>query len=176
MGIVLKSIQHTISLYHQLAGMAAKKKASAKKRGREPKGSASKKEPIAKKAKKEEEAPPSVEYKTVPCKKYWTIGHCELGPKCVYIHQEVSDAMAKRIVANNGELPPSVALSVAIKPIPNVGAKKIRSLPRGTVACAAQRARGSASAKQSTGAEYDGYIGIGCNCKRWGSDHFLLEC
>ena len=64
--------------------------------------------------------------------------------------------MAKQIVANNGELPPSVALSVAIKPIPNVGAKNIRSLPRGVGACAAQRARGSASAKQSTGAEYDG--------------------
>merc|ERR1712112_279277 len=160
--------------YHHLARMAAKKKAPSKKRGREP---ASKKEPTAKKAKKEEEAP-SVEYKTVPCKKYWTIGHCELGPKCVYIHQEVSDAMAKRIVANNGELPPSVSLSVAIKPIPNVGAKNIRSLPRGTVACAAQRTRGSASAKQpqSAGAEYDGYIGIGCNCKRWGSDHFLLDC
>ena len=108
--------------------------------------------------------------------------------------QEVSDAMAKQIVANNGELPSSVALSVAVKPIPNVGAKNIRSLPRGVGACAAQRARGSASAKQSTGAEYDGvsgalnvqlmnfriifpqYIGIGCNCKRWGSDHFLLEC
>merc|ERR1712025_1435173 len=152
--------------------MAAKKKALSKKRGREPKGSASKKEPAAKKAKEA----PSVEYKTVPCKKYWTIGHCELGPKCVYIHQEVSDAMAKQIVANNGELPPSVSLSVAVKPIPNVGAKNIRILPRG--ACAAQRARarGSASGKQSTGAEYDGYIGIGCNCKRWGSDHFLLEC
>merc|ERR1712126_158379 len=169
-------VYHTLSLYHQLARMAAKKKkASAKKRGRESKGSASKKEPAGKKTKKEEEAP-AVEYKTVPCKKYWTIGHCELGPKCVYIHQEVSDAMAKQIVANNGELPPSVALSVAIKPIPNVGAKNIRSLPRGVGACAAQRARGSASAKQSTGAEYDGYIGIGCNCKRWGSDHFLLEC
>ena len=64
--------------------------------------------------------------------------------------------MAKQIVANNGELPPSVALSVAVKPIPNVGAKNIRSLPRGVGACAAQRARGSASAKQSTGAEYDG--------------------
>ena len=102
--------------------------------------------------------------------------------------------MAKQIVANNGELPPSVALSVAVKPIPNVGAKNIRSLPRGVGACASQRARGSASAKQSTGAEYDGvsgainvqvknfhiffpqYIGVGCNCKRWGSDHFLLEC
>ena len=101
--------------------------------------------------------------------------------------------MAKQIVANNGKLPPSVALSVAVKPIPNVGAKNIRSLPRGVGACASQRARGSASAKQSTGAEYDGvsgaisvqriftfffpqYIGIGCNCKRWGSDHFLLEC
>ena len=43
-------------------------------------------EPAAKKAKKEEEVP-AVEYKTVPCKKYWTIGHCELGPKCVFIHQ-----------------------------------------------------------------------------------------
>ena len=100
-------------------------------------------EPATKKAKKEEEVP-SVEYKTVPCKKYWTIGHCELGPKCVYIHQvskwsersllwlfalkEVSDAMAKQIVANNGELPPSVALSVAVKPIPNVGAKNIRGV------------------------------------------------
>merc|ERR1712198_476341 len=87
--------------------------------------SASKKEPAAKKVKKgeskKEEEGPAVEYKTVPCKKYWTIGHCELGPKCVYIHQEVSDAMAKQIVANNGELPPSVALSVPIKPIPNVG-------------------------------------------------------
>merc|ERR1711875_149448 len=123
--------------------MAAKKKAPSKKRGREPKGSTSKKEPAAKK-KKEVEAP-SVEYKTVPCKKYWTIGHCELGPKCVYIHQEVSDAMAKQIVANNGELPPSVALSVPIKPIPNVGAKNIRSLPRGGGTCAAQRARGSTS-------------------------------
>ena len=42
--------------------------------------------------------------------------------------QEVSDAMAKQIVANNGELPPSVALSVAVKPIPNVGAKNIRGV------------------------------------------------
>merc|ERR1712112_242772 len=158
MGAPVSTLYHTISTFHQLARMAAKKK-----------------EPTAKKAKKEEEAP-SVEYKTGPCKKYWTIGHCELGPKCVYIHQEVSDAMAKQIVANNGELPPSVALSVAVKPVPNVGAKNIRSLPRGVGACAAQRARGSASAKQSTGAEYDGYIGVGCNCKRWGSDHFLLEC
>ena len=64
--------------------------------------------------------------------------------------------MAKQIVANNGELPPSVALSVAIKPIPNVGAKNIRSLPRGRAACAAQRARGSTSAGKGTGAEYDG--------------------
>merc|ERR1711953_919338 len=46
---------------------------------------------------------------------YWTVGHCELGPRCVYIHQEVSNAMAKQIVANNGELPPSVALSVPVK-------------------------------------------------------------
>ena len=113
--------------------------------------------------------------------------------------------MAKQIVANNGELPPSVSLSVAVKPIPNVGAKNIRSIPRGRGACAAQRARGSTSliGKQSTstGTEYDGvsgisistkhyghydsgcleimfpqYIGIGCNCKRWGSDHFMLEC
>ena len=67
--------------------------------------------------------------------------------------------MAKQIVANNGELPPSVALSVAVKPIPNVGATNIRSLPRGVGACASQRARGSASAKQSTGAEYDGVSG-----------------
>ena len=114
--------------------------------------------------------------------------------------------MAKQIVANNGELPPSVSLSVAVKPIPNVGAKNIRSLPRGRGACAAQSARGSTSTSvkqsKSTGAEYDGvsctskifdltkfwnmilminiefpqYIGIGCNCKRWGSDHFLLDC
>ena len=66
--------------------------------------------------------------------------------------------MAKQIVANNGELPPSISMSVTIKPIPNVGGKNIRSLPRG--ACAAQRARGSSSliVKQSTntGAEYDG--------------------
>ena len=66
--------------------------------------------------------------------------------------------MAKQIVANNGELPPSVSMSVAVKPIPNVGAKNIRSLPRG--ACAAQRSHGFASmiVKQSTstGAEYDG--------------------
>merc|ERR1712037_460456 len=169
----------TATRRHQLAKMA-RKKAPSKKRGREPKGSASKKEPAAKKAKKDEEEAPAVEYKTVPCKKYWTIGHCELGPKCVYIHQEVSDAMAKQIVANNGELPPSVSLSVAVKPIPNVGAKNIRSLPRGRGACAAQRARGSTSTSvkqsKSAGAEYDGYIGIGCNCKRWGSDHFLLEC
>jgi len=131
-----------------------RKKAPSKKRSREPKGSASKKEPAAKKAKKEEEEL-AVEYKTVPCKKYWTIGHCELGPKCVYIHQEVSDAMAKQIVANNGELPPSVTLSVAIKP--NVSAKNIRSLPRGRGACAAQRARGSTSATaKGAGAEYDG--------------------
>ena len=71
--------------------------------------------------------------------------------------------MAKQIVANNGELPPSVALSVPIKPIPNVGAKNIRSLPRGGGTCAAQRARGSTStAKQSkgTGAEYDGVSGM----------------
>ena len=67
--------------------------------------------------------------------------------------------MAKQIVANNGELPPSVALSIAVKPIPNVGAKNIRSLPRGVGACASQRARGSAPAKQSTGAEYDGVSG-----------------
>ena len=44
-------------------------------------------EPAAKKAKQDEEEAPAVEYKTVPCKKYWTIGRCELGPKCVYIHQ-----------------------------------------------------------------------------------------
>jgi len=157
----------------------ARKKAPSKKRSREPKGSASKKEPTAKKVKKDErqkEEGPVVEYKTVPCKKYWTIGHCELGPKCVYIHQEVSDAMAKQIVANNGELPPSVALSVAVKPIPNVGAKNIRSLPRGRGTCAAQRARGFTSTAKGTGAEYDGYIGVGCNCKRWGSDHFQLDC
>ena len=71
--------------------------------------------------------------------------------------------MAKQIVANNGELPPSVSLSVAVKPIPNVGAKNIRSLPRGRGACAAQSARGSTSTsvKQSTGtgAEYDGVSG-----------------
>merc|ERR1712212_1091644 len=151
----------------------ARKKAPSKKRGREPKSSSSK-EPPAKKGKKEE---PTAEYKTVPCKKYWTVGHCELGPRCVYIHQEVSNAMAKQIVANNGELPPSVALSVPVKPIPNVGAKNIRSLPRGRGACAAQRSRGLASRiAQGTGAEYDGYIGIGCNCKRWGSDHFQLDC
>merc|ERR1712076_355445 len=105
---------YIFSSYHRLVRMAAKKKAPSKKRGRESKGSALKKEPAAKKAKKEEEAP-SVEYKTVPCKKYWTVGHCELGPKCVYIHQEVSDAMAKQIVANNGELPPTAILSVPIK-------------------------------------------------------------
>ena len=77
--------------------------------------------------------------------------------------KEVSDAMAKQIVANNGELPPSVTLSVPTKPIPNVGAKNIRSLPRGRGACAAQRARGSTSTtvkqSQSTGAEYDGVSG-----------------
>ena len=44
-------------------------------------------EPAAKKVKKTEEEAPAVEYKTVPCKKYWTVGHCELGPHCVYIHQ-----------------------------------------------------------------------------------------
>ena len=38
--------------------------------------------------------------------------------------------MAKQIVANNGELPPSVALSVPVKPVENVGAKNIKSLPR----------------------------------------------
>ena len=74
--------------------------------------------------------------------------------------------MAKQIVANNGELPPSVSLSVAVKPIPNVGAKNIRSLPRGRVACAAQSARGSTSASvkksKSTGAEYDG---VSCTSK-----------
>ena len=65
--------------------------------------------------------------------------------------------MGKQIVANNGELPPSVALSVAIKPIPNVGAKNIRSLPRGKGACAAKRSRGLAlKIAQGTGAEYDG--------------------
>ena len=108
--------------------------------------------------------------------------------------------MGKQIVANNGELPPSVALSVAIKPIPNVGAKNIRSLPRGKSACATKRSLGLAlKIAQGTGAEYDGvsnltsahalklfnvlsfilisqYIGIGCNCKRWGSDHFQLDC
>merc|ERR1712121_92486 len=151
MGSPAIPVYHTFSPYHQLARMAAKKKEA-----------------------------PAVEYKTVPCKKYWTIGHCELGPKCVYIHQEGSDAMAKQIVANNGELPPSVSLSVAVKPVPNVGAKNIRSLPRGRGACAAQRTRDSTSTSvkqsNSTGAEYDGYIGIGCNSKRWGSDHFLLDC
>jgi len=157
----------------------ARKKTPLKKRGRESRRSVSKEEPAGKNVKKDElkEEGPAVEYKTVPCKKYWTIGHCELGPKCVYIHQEVSDAMAKQIVANNGELPPSVSMSVAIKPIPNVGTKNIQSLPKS----AEQRARGSTSliAKQSTstGAEYDGYIGVGCNCcKRWSFDHFLLEC
>ena len=45
------------------------------------------KEPPAKKAKEEVLPVPEVEYKTVPCKKYWTVGHCELGPHCVYIHQ-----------------------------------------------------------------------------------------
>ena len=66
--------------------------------------------------------------------------------------------MAKQIVANNGELPPSVSLSVAVKPIPNVGAKNIRSLPRGV---ASKRGSGSASTKQfqSTGVEYDGVSG-----------------
>ena len=84
--------------------------------------------PIPKKEKVEES--PRVKYKTVPCKKYWTFGHCELGPRCVYIHQvreisyfntskcheqEVSDAMAKQIVANNGELPPTATLTVPVK-------------------------------------------------------------
>ena len=41
--------------------------------------------PIPKKEKVEESS--SVKYKTVPCKKYWTVGHCELGPRCDYIHQ-----------------------------------------------------------------------------------------
>ena len=50
--------------------------------------------------------------------------------------QEVSNAMAKQIVANNGELPPSVALSVPVKPVENVGAKNIKSLPRSGRACA----------------------------------------
>ena len=49
--------------------------------------------------------------------------------------QEVSNAMAKQIVANNGELPPSVALSVPVKPVENVGAKNIKSLPRSGRAC-----------------------------------------
>ena len=44
--------------------------------------------------------------------------------------------MAKQIVANNGELPPSVALSVPVKPVENVGAKNIKSLPRSGRACA----------------------------------------
>merc|ERR1712013_755333 len=78
-------------------------------------------------------------YKTVPCKKYWTVGHCEMGPRCVYIHQEVSNAMAKQIVANNGELPPSVALSVPVKPVENVGAKNIKSLPRSGRACSGHK-------------------------------------
>ena len=43
--------------------------------------------------------------------------------------------MAKQIVANNGELPPSVALSVPVKPVENVGAKNIKSLPRSGRAC-----------------------------------------
>merc|ERR1712192_40724 len=133
--------------------MGGRKKVPSKKRSREPKGSASKKEPTAKKAKKDEpkEEGPAVEYKTVPCKKYWTVGHCELGPKCVYIHQEVSDAMAKQIVANNGELPPSVALSVAIKPIPKVGAKNIQALPniQTLPKSAEERVRGSTSLQGS---------------------------
>ena len=85
--------------------------------------------PIPKKEKVEES--PRVKYKTLPCKKYWTVGHCELGPHCDYIHQvrvisitcnaqitsqfhvqEVSNAMAKQIIANNGELPPTATLSV----------------------------------------------------------------
>ena len=41
--------------------------------------------PIPKKEKVEESS--RVKYKTVLCKKYWTVGHCELGPRCVYIHQ-----------------------------------------------------------------------------------------
>ena len=43
--------------------------------------------------------------------------------------------MAKQIVANNGELPPSVALSVPVKPGENVGARNIKSLPRSGRAC-----------------------------------------
>ena len=43
--------------------------------------------------------------------------------------------MAKQIVANNGELPPSVALSVPVKPVENVGAQNIKSLPRSGRAC-----------------------------------------
>merc|ERR1712212_637912 len=154
----------------------ARKKAPSKKRGREPKSSSSK-EPPAKKGKKEE---PTAEYETVPCKKYWTVGHCELGPRCVYIHQEVSNAMAKQIVANNGELPPSVALSVPVKPVENVGAKNIKSLPRSGRACSDHKhptfSYAAASKRpKGPGLEYDGYIGVGCNCKRWGSDHFQLD-
>merc|ERR1712055_764256 len=129
---------------------------------------------------KKEEPLPAVEYKTVPCKKYWTVGHCELGPRCVYIHQEVSNAMAKQIVANNGELPPSVALSVPVKPVENVGAKNIKSLPRSGRACSGHKhptfSYAAASKRpKGPGLEYDGYIGVGCNCKRWGSDHFQLD-
>ena len=68
--------------------------------------------------------------------------------------------MAKQIVANNGELPPSVTLSVPVKETPNVGAKNIRCLPRSGRACAAHKTRVTSYRliKQSkgTGAEYDG--------------------
>merc|ERR1711962_1978050 len=150
----------------------ARKKAPSKKRSREPKSSSSK-EPPAKKGKTEE---PAVEYKTVPCKKYWTIGHCELGPRCFYIHQEVSDAMAKQIVANNGELPSFATLSVPIKKSnPGVdgdvlsGAKAGRRHAGFSSAAASKQARGTGSGEQArgAGAEYDGYTGVGCSCKKW---------
>jgi len=63
----------------------AGKKTPSRKRNRESSRAEPTKGPIPKKEKVEES--PRVKYKTVPCKKYWTVGQCELGPRCVYIHQ-----------------------------------------------------------------------------------------
>merc|ERR1712013_361621 len=112
------------------------------------------------------EESPRVKYKTLPCKKYWTVGHCELGPRCVYIHQEVSDAMAKQIVANNGELPPTATLSVPIKKSKSgvdgdvqSGAKAgRRHAGFSSHVAASKMARGAGAGEQTRGggAEYDG--------------------
>jgi len=144
----------------------AGKKTPSRKRNRGSSRAEPTKGPIPKKKKVVES--PRVKYKTLPCKKYWTVGHCELGPRCDYIHQEVSDAMAKQIVANNGELPPAAALSVPTKkPKSGVdgdvqsGAKAGRRHAgfSSSHAAASKKARGVGSGEQvrGAGAEYDGH-------------------